>query len=55
VPKHDRNTQQEAMRDIIDPVTGMRCPTIIMSNRRFYLLRNKESILRQLGRNDLVA
>ena len=47
MPTHDRNTQQEAMKDIIDPVTGMRCPRIIMINRRAYLLRNKGSILRQ--------
>lgn len=48
VLRHDRKTLQEAIKDIIDPVTGMRCLRIIMINCRFYL-RTKDQYSDNLG------
>lgn len=36
VPRQDGNTRQEATRGVIDPVTGTRCPRMVMINRRVY-------------------
>lgn len=55
VLRNDRKTLQEAIKEIIDPVTGMRWLRIIMINCRVYLRTKDQYSERWLGLNDLVA